>query len=299
MRANSKLSVLRSIKYLSRPVLDILYKQQIRSLIDYGLVLFYGGLNQSDIAKLDRIQYRSAKVVTGALHFTSRIKLDNDLGWESLADRYELLGLSLFHRIAHNNVRPLLRSFLPKIKDKKYNTRSNDEYENFPRPNEKYYKSFFPHFTRSWNNLDKNVRDDQDHLNFKENLKIKLKPPKYRHYKYGDKHINSLMCRLRVGRSYLNADSFKIGHSETDRCDCGQKETVAHFFVCRNYSAQQEILHSKFNDILPKFKSLSNAKKLETFLFGHNLKSKEYDCRNIPLTFAVQKYVLSTKRFSE
>ena len=299
MRANSKLSVLRSIKYLSRPVLDILYKQQIRSVIDYGLVLFYGGLSQSDIAKLDRIQYRSAKVVSGALHFTSRIKLDNDLGWESLADRYELLGLSLFHRIAHNNVRPLIRSLLPKTKEKKYNTRSNDEYENFPRPNEKYYKSFFPHFTRSWNNLDKAIRDDQDNLNFKDNLKLKLKPPKHRHYKYGDKYINTLMCRLRVGRSYLNADSFKIGHSDTDRCECGQKETVAHFFVCRKYSAQQEILHSKFNDILPHFKNLSNAKKLETFLFGHNLTAEEFDCRNIPLTFAVQKYVLSTKRFSD
>ena len=107
------------------------------------------------------------------------------------------------------------------------------------------------------------------------------------------------MCRLRVGRSYLNADSFKIGHSDTNRCECGQKETVAHFFVCRKYSAQQEILHSKFKDILPNFKNLSNAKKLETFLFGHNLTAEEFDCRNIPLTFAVQKYVLSTKRFND
>merc|ERR1711928_186613 len=123
---------------------DILYKQQIRSVIDYGLVLFYGSLNQSDIAKLDRIQYRSAKVVSGALHFTSRIKLDNDLGWESLAERYELLGLSLFHKIAHNNVRPLLRSLLPKTKEKRYNTRSNDEYENFPRPNESSTTPSFP-----------------------------------------------------------------------------------------------------------------------------------------------------------
>ena len=213
-------------------------------MIDYVLVLFYGSLNQSDIAKLDRIQYRSAKLVTGALHFTSRMKLDNDLDWESLSDRYELFGFSLFHRIAHNNVQPLLISFLPKVKDKKYNTRSNDKYENFPRPNEKYLRSFLPHFSRSWNNLAQKLCDDQDHLSFIENHKIKQKPPKYRHYKYGDKNINSLMCRLRVGRSYLNADSFKICHSDTDRCECGQKETVAHFFVCRNYSAQQEILQN-------------------------------------------------------
>ena len=108
-------------------------------MIDYGLVLFYGGLNQSDIAKLDRIQYKSAKVVTGALQFTIRIKLDEDLGWESPAEKYELLGLSLFHKIAHNNIRPLLRSRLPQTKDKRYNHRSNDEYENFPRTHEKYH----------------------------------------------------------------------------------------------------------------------------------------------------------------
>ena len=121
---------------------------------------------------------------------------------------------------------------------------------------------------------------------------------------YGDiisilKNINSLMCRLRVGRSYLNADSFKIGHSDTDPCECGQKETVAHFFVGRNYSDQQEILQNKFDDRLPKFRSFSNSKKLEIFLYGQNLKSEEFDCRNISLTFALQTNVLSTKRFSD
>ena len=299
MRANSKLSVLRSIRFLSRSVLDILYKQQIRSIIDYGMVVFYGTLKQTDIAKLDRIQYRSAKVVTGALHFTSRIKLDNDLGWESLSLRYEFLGLSLFHKISHDKVRPLIRTLLPKVKEKIHNTRSNDEYENFKRPNEKYFNSFFPHFTRAWNNLEKLVRDDQDHHNFKEIMKGKIKPPRYRHFKYGDKYVNTLLCRLRVGRSYLNADSYKIGHSDTDLCNCGQKETVAHFFVCGIFSAQQEILHNKCNDVLPKFKSFSKAKQLEIFLYGYNLDSDEYDCRNIPITFAVQKYILSTERFSE
>ena len=68
-------------------------------------------------------------------------------------------------------------------RDKKYNTGSKDEYENFPRPNEKYYKSF----TRSWNNLDKEIREDQHYHIFKEQIKIRLKPPRHRHYKHGDK----------------------------------------------------------------------------------------------------------------
>ena len=41
MKANSKLAVLRSVRFLSRPVLDILYKLQIRSVIDYGLIVCY------------------------------------------------------------------------------------------------------------------------------------------------------------------------------------------------------------------------------------------------------------------
>ena len=114
-----------------------------------------------------------------------------------------------------------------------------------------------------------------------------------------NKYINTLMCRLRVGRTYLNADSFKIGHSETDRCECGKKETVAHFFVCERFKSQQDELKNKCNSLIPTFKNFSNAKQLEIFLYGYNLKSEEYDTRNIPLTFAVQRYVLSTKRFTD
>ena len=47
----------------------------------------------------------------------------------------------------------------------------------------------------------------QSQLSFKDNLKIKSKPPKYFYYKYWDKYINSLICWLRVGRIYLNDDS--------------------------------------------------------------------------------------------
>ena len=297
MRANSKLSVLRSVKYLSRSVLDILYKQQIRSVIDYGLIIFYGTLNQVDIDKLNRAQYRSATVVTGALHFSSRIKLDNDLGWESLSARYEFLGLSTFYKIAHNSVRPLIRTFLPQPIVKTYNTRSNDDYKNFPRPNEKFYKSFFPHFTRSWNNLAVDLRNTMNIDEFKEKLKLIIKPKKIRHYKYGNKYENTLHCRLRVGRSYLNADSFSVGHSDTDLCNCGVKETASHFFICPLYSEQQQTLNEKLNGLLPHFKNLSNTKKTEILLYGYNLQSEEFDCRNITITYAVHKYISATKRF--
>ena len=299
MKANSKLAVLRSVKYLSRTVLDILYKLQIRSVIDYGLTIFYNTLNQSDITRINRIQYRSARLVTGALPYTSRIKLDADLGWEDLGTRYKMLGLSLFHKIAHNNVRPLIKSIMPPLVNNIRNTRSNDVYKNFPRINENYFNSFIPHFTREWNCLEKNIRNERDVCIFKCKLKDKLKPPKYRHYKYGNKYINTLMCQLRVGRTYLKADSFSIGLSESDRCECGQKETIFHFFSCNNYRPQQNILFGKVNEIVPKFIQLSHRDKCSVLLYGYNLADKEFDCRNIPIMYAVQAYITSTKRFSQ
>ena len=82
--------------------------------------------------------------------------------------------------------------------------------------------------------MERAIRNELDIGIFKEKIKEKLKPPKYRHYKYGNKYINTLMCHLRVGRTYLNADSFSKGFSESDLCECGQKETISHFFSCQN-----------------------------------------------------------------
>ena len=297
MKAYSKLAVLRSVRFLSRPVLDVMYKLQIRSVIDYGMIVFFNTLKQSDIARLHKIQYRSARLVTGALPYTSRLKLDADLGWEDLHTRYKMLGLSMFYKIAHNNVRPLIKSIMPPLLERTRNTRSNDVYKTFPRVNEKYYQYFIPHLTRAWNGLERSIRNELDIYMFKAKIKSKLKPPKYPHYKYGYKYINSLLCQLRVGRTYLKADSFSIGLSQNDHCECGAKETIQHYFYCNRYIPQQNIPFTKLNEIVPNFSKKSKKDKISILLYGFNLISEEFDCRNISITFAVQAYFTSTKRF--
>jgi hypothetical protein len=278
-------------------VLDVLYKQQIRSVIDYGLLIFYTTLKQTDISKLNRIQYRSARLVAGALPFTSRLKLDQDLAWEDLGDRAEMLGLSLYHKIVYNNVRPLIRKLMPDNVKHNLNSRAKHDFVNFRKITNNYDNSFFPHFTRSWNNLNKSIRNTQDTLEFKQKLKDNFKPNKIRHYKFGPKVANSLLCQLRVGRTYLNADSFSIGLSDTDLCLCGSTETVIHFFNCPLYEEHIEILHDKIKQLFPKFAKLPKHKQLKLLLNGHNNDSVEFDCRNITITFAVQKFVQATKRF--
>lgn len=91
LKANRKLAVLRTVKYLKRSTLDILFKVCVRSTLEYGLVIYYHSLTLPQAACLSQIQYRAAKLCTGALHFTNQVKLENDLAWESIADRAKFL----------------------------------------------------------------------------------------------------------------------------------------------------------------------------------------------------------------
>ena len=98
LKANRKLSVLKSVKQLNRKTLDLLYKLTIRSVVDYALPLYANNLKQTDLCRLENLQYRAAKLVTGSLHFTSREKLNIELGWETIKDRIKFLGLCLFQK---------------------------------------------------------------------------------------------------------------------------------------------------------------------------------------------------------
>ena len=69
---------------LSRHTLEVLYKLTVRLVIDYALPVYYNTLKKSELAQLENLQYRAAKIVTGTFHFTNKDKLYNELGWESI-----------------------------------------------------------------------------------------------------------------------------------------------------------------------------------------------------------------------
>ena len=105
------------------------------------------------------------------------------------------------------------------------------------------------------------------------------------------------MCHLRVGRTYIKADSYSIGLSESDHCKCGQKETISLFYSCSNYRPQQNILFGKVSEIITQFTQLSHKDKCSGLIYGYDLSADDFNCRNIPITYAVQAYTTSTKRF--
>ena len=298
LKANAKLAVLRSVKCLQRSTLDLLYKLTVRSIIDYGLTIYFNQLNQTELFRLNQLQYRTAKLCTGALHYTSQTRLEADLGWESLSTRANFLGLCQFKKFHLHESRPLIFQCMPEINLLRKN-RNTDFYKPFPPIGDKFSKSFFPYFTKQFNNLEIKLQSEHDLVTFKEDLKVKLKPKKYRHFGWGSKRGNTLHTQLRVGRSFLNAHGFAINLADSDLCLCARSESVIHYFTqCFLYTEERRRLYSSMEQLFPKFKTFSEKKKTDIFLHGINIDSEELDSRNFKIVYLVQDYILKTKRFS-
>ena len=202
-------------------------------------------MKQTEKARLNDIQYKAAKIVSGAHAFTSQQKLYDDLGWETIKCRSEILGLNIFHKIHLKATRPLIRKCMPQINwTGRFSPRFKVNYMPFPSKTEKFLKSFFPHFTKLWNSMDKEITSKN-----LEEFKIytkKLKPKKIKHFSRGNKHTNSILTRIRVGRSELNQHKFTIGLVESPECLCHSKEeSPKHYFIdCFLYTQERESLHT-------------------------------------------------------
>ena len=115
------------------------------------------------------------------------------------------------------------------------------------------------------------------------------------------KYSNSLLTRIRVGRSYLNQHTFSIGHADSPECLCHHREeTPLHYFLeCFLYSQERQALFGLIEHYIPNLSSFTKQKKLDIILRGVNIDNDDFLSTNISLTIAVQNFILLTKRFSE
>ena len=73
-------------KYAPKRVLDFSYKIYVRPHLDYGDVIYHN--QRDDLMKLiEQVQYKAALIVCACWQGTSRERLYEELGWESLYER--------------------------------------------------------------------------------------------------------------------------------------------------------------------------------------------------------------------
>ena len=117
-------------------------------------------------AKLNKVQYEAAKIVSGDMHGTSYDLLLKDLGWEPLRSRRERHKLCLFYDFINGNCPLHMLALLPDNITHNYQIRDPQIPSILARTN-KYYNSFIPSSIRLWNSLDIAIKQSDTLASFK------------------------------------------------------------------------------------------------------------------------------------
>ena len=103
LKARRGIGIIRHVsRYVSRELLDQVYKLYVRPHLDYGDIIYhkYDPDMKLDLTKkLEQTQYSAALAVTGTWRGTRRQRLYDELGWEDLYSRRRYRRLCHFYNL--------------------------------------------------------------------------------------------------------------------------------------------------------------------------------------------------------
>ena len=101
--------------------------------------------------KVERIQYQAALAITGAWQGSSRSKIYDELGWETLSDRRKCRRVLQIHKIINNNTLSYLKDKLPPNCREMFSGNIRTTFHAKICKSNRYMNSFFPDAIASWN----------------------------------------------------------------------------------------------------------------------------------------------------
>ena len=153
VKINKRVAVIKKLRYsLPRKSLIITYKAFLRPLVDYGDIIYDQPQNESFCEKLESVQYKAALAITGAIQGSSREKLYQELGLESLKSRRWYRRLGCMYKIIKKEAPNYLTNLIPKS-HQSFRTRTNSITTFYCRT-DCYKNSFFPSALSDWFQLD-------------------------------------------------------------------------------------------------------------------------------------------------
>ena len=131
-----------------------IYKSFLRPHLDYGDVIYDRAFNESFQNKLESVQYNAALAITGAIRGSSREKLYQELGLESLKSRPWYRKLRLFLKL--KKCLSYHFDIIPKVLSTR-STRNHDSITLFNVNHEYFGNSFYLFTVIEWKKLDNNI----------------------------------------------------------------------------------------------------------------------------------------------
>jgi ribonuclease P/MRP protein subunit RPP40 len=284
-KAWQRLALLRSFKYLlTRPNLERLYVTFIRPLLEYGDVVWD---NSSDYLKsqLESVQIEALRIITGATKYCNLDKLYHESGIEPLVERRRKHKLSLLFKMKNNLVPNYLCNLIPPRVDHRFELRHPQRLPLIPCKTEFYRTSFLPSAIREWNSLPTSIIDQTTIHSFKTSLNAKSNLKSNVLFNIGERRLQMLHTRLRLGCSSLNFDLHRRSLIDSPLCSCGLAETVSHFYLsCPNYIQQRQNLLT----------NLPCPVTIDNLLLGNEHLSLE---QNKQVILIAQQFIAATGRF--
>ena len=115
-KANKTIGLLRKLQaLLPRAPLITIYKSFIRPHLDYGDMIYDQSFKMSFQQKMESIQYNTALAITSAIRGSSREKLYQELGLETLQQRRWYRKLCCFYKILKSQSLKYLYSIMPTL----------------------------------------------------------------------------------------------------------------------------------------------------------------------------------------
>ena len=292
LKAMKRLDIIQRFKFkLARKDLERFYISFVLPIIEYGDAL-WDGANHLDTGKLDKVQIRAMRIITGATERSHIQGLYDDLGWHTLSQRRTIHKLKWFFKIKNHMVPGYLSELVPPTTEQRHNyvLRRRDNVTPFRTHRQYFSSSFYPSVVQEWNQLPSAIQHSHSLDTFcralKGHIKRTLKTP---WYGQGDRFLDIQHTRIRLGCSKLKSHlHYNLFVEDNPHCMCGHinEDPQHYFFHCRMFNRQRTILLTEIRKI--------TQPTLTLLLHGDANMSLE---ENICVVLHVQTYLKDTHRF--
>ena len=167
-KVTKSINLLRKLNLtLPRSSLLIIYKSSIRPHLDCGGIVYDQPNNSSLSEKIESLQYNAALAITGAIKGSSKEKLYQELGFESLKDRRWMRKLCYLYKVISSKRPSYLYDMLPPLQRSQRN-------QGFFHPllcrTEIFKNSFLPYTINEWNKLDPEIKRIDSYVGFRKKI---------------------------------------------------------------------------------------------------------------------------------
>ena len=218
------------------------------------------------MSKVESVQYHAALATTGAWKGPNKVKLYEELGWESLSQRRWQRRMTLFCKIINNQTPAYLKQCLQ--------LRFHYQPIEFNPRTLNYLASFFPSCVASWNNADiiPPIMRTYDASKLKSTILGIIKPKRKEIYNVFDKNGLRYLTQLRLALNPLRFYKFKHNFLDTQdaMCKCNfVSENAEHVLLnCHEFSHIRDTLMSNVSrKNIADFHSFSPKNIIKTLLY--------------------------------